>query len=157
MNGDIALINLLTPQRAEDPNVFLGRSHAYGAMGIYGGHFLGQALAAGLTTVDVPKLAHSLHAYFMRGGDPEVPILYTVDSLRDGRGSSTRSISAWQHDAEIFRMMASFKLPEDGDEHGQSSVPFRRCRSALQYQHLATMFPRRSRLSAASCGVEHRV
>ncbi len=117
MNGDIALIDMLTPQPGEDPKVFLGRSHAYGAMGIYGGHFLGQALAAGLTTVAEPKLAHSLHAYFMRGGDPEVPIRYTVDSLRDGRGSSTRSISAWQHDAEVFRMMASFKVPEDGDEH----------------------------------------
>ena len=117
MNGDLALIDLLTPRPAEDPNIFLGQSRDYGPMGIYGGHFLAQGLAAGLTTVEEPKLAHSLHAYFIRPGDPEVPVRYTVESLRDGRGSSTRSISAWQHDAEVFRMMASFKVPENGDEH----------------------------------------
>lgn len=121
-HADVSLIELMTVRPTEDPHIFIGEAHPYGPMGIYGGHFLGQAVAAGLATVDDAKLTHSLHAYFLRAGDPEVPIEYRVSTLRNGRGSDARTISAWQHDAEVFHMIASFKLAEDGHEH-QPSPP----------------------------------
>lgn len=111
------LIDVLTPAPTEQPGVFEGLANPYGIMGIYGGHFLGQALSAAFDTVDEPKLAHSLHAYFLRKGDPEVPIEYRVSTLRDGRSSSVRTVSAFQHDREAFHMTASFKVPEIGEEH----------------------------------------
>ncbi len=120
--ANLSLIELMTLQQSEDRSVFTGRANAYGLMGIYGGHFLGQALAAGLATVEEPKLAHSFHSYFLRPGDPDVPIDYRVRTLRDGRGSDAREISAWQHDFEVFHMIASFKLPEVGPEH-QPTAP----------------------------------
>jgi acyl-CoA thioesterase-2 len=116
-NGDLSLIELMSVTPTEEPMVFVGRANPYGVMGIYGGHFLGQALAAGLATVDEPKLAHSFHAYFLRRGNPDVPIEYRVGVLRNGRGSDARTISAFQDDAEVFHMIASFKLAEDGHEH----------------------------------------
>lgn len=116
-NADLSLIELLTPKPTNEAGVFTGLANPYGIMGIYGGHFLGQALSAALATVDEPKVAHSLHAYFLRKGDPDVPIEYRVSTLRDGRGSSARSVSAFQNDREAFHMIASFKLPEVGDEH----------------------------------------
>ncbi|MGH1488794.1 MAG: acyl-CoA thioesterase [Acidimicrobiales bacterium] len=121
-NADLSLIDVMTPSPTEDHMVFVGLANPYGAMGIYGGHFLGQALAAGLATVDEPKMAHSFHAYFLRKGDPEVPIEYRVTSLRNGRGSDARTISGWQNGAETFHMIASFKLPEEGHEH-QPTAP----------------------------------
>lgn len=121
-HSDRALIEVLTPEPTSDAGVFTGLPNPYGVMGIYGGHFLGQALSAALETIEEPKLAHSLHGYFLRKGDPEVPIEYRVSTLRDGRGSSVRSVSAYQNDREAFHMLASFKVPEAGDEH-QPSPP----------------------------------
>ncbi|MDG2114223.1 MAG: thioesterase family protein, partial [Actinomycetota bacterium] len=121
-HADLSIIELMRPRPTDDPSVFVGESHPWGMMGVYGGHFLGQALAAGFATVDEPKLAHSFHAYFLRAGDPDVPIEYRVGTLRNGRGSDARTISAWQHDVEVFHMIASFKLAEDGHEH-QPSAP----------------------------------
>lgn len=112
----------MTPRPTEDPLVFVGDANPYGVIGIYGGHFVAQALSAGLATIEEPKVAHSLHAYFLRKGDPEEPIQYRVTVLRDGRGSSARSIEASQHGKVAFHMMASFKLPEPGDEH-QPAAP----------------------------------
>lgn len=91
-------------------------------MGIYGGHFLGQAAAAGLATVDEPKLIHSFHAYFLRRGNPDLPIQYRVTTLRNGRGSDARAVSAIQDGVEVFHMIASFKLAEGGHEH-QKAAP----------------------------------
>lgn len=121
-HADLSLIELLTPAATENLEVFTGLANPYGMMGIYGGHFCGQALAAGLATVDEPKMAHSFHAYFLRKGDPETPIEYRVSTLRNGRGSDARAISAWQNGAEAFHMIASFKLAEDGHEH-QPTAP----------------------------------
>lgn len=121
-HADKTLIEVMTPRPTEDPSVFVGLANPYGMMGIYGGHFLGQALAAGLATVDEPKLAHSFHGYFLRRGNPEVPIHYRVATLRNGRGSDARTISGWQGDDEVFHMIASFKLPEAGEEH-QPTAP----------------------------------
>ncbi len=121
-NGHLSLIEMMTPQPAEEPGLFIGKPNLYGMMGIYGGHFLGQALSAGLGTVAEPKLAHSFHAYFLKAGDPESPIEYRVRTLRDGRGSDVRAISASQNGTEVFFMTASFKLPEDGETH-QPTAP----------------------------------
>lgn len=124
-HADRALIDVLTPEPTDQASIFSGLANPYGVMGIYGGHFLGQALSAALATVEEPKLAHSLHAYFLRKGDPDVPIEYRVSTLRDGRSSSVRSISAYQNDREAFHMIASFKEREVGDEHQptQPDVP----------------------------------
>lgn len=116
-HADRSLIDVLTPRPTGETGVFIGDANPYGIIGIYGGHFLGQALSAGLATVDEAKAAHSLHAYFLRKGDPDEPIEYRVASLRDGRGSSTRVVAAFQHAREVFQMVASFKLSEPGDEH----------------------------------------
>jgi acyl-CoA thioesterase II len=94
----------------------------YGLLGIYGGHFVGQALAAGFETVGDDKLAQSLHAYFLRKGDPDQAIVYEVQRLKSGRGIEVRNISAIQSGQVVFNMMASYKKPEDADEH-QPTMP----------------------------------
>lgn len=101
---------------ATGTDVWTGAARDYGPLRIYGGHFLGQALAAAFRTVPEPKLAHSLHAYFVRAGLPEEPIEYQVERLRDG-GYVTRAIRAVQAGETRFFMMASFKDPEPGDTH----------------------------------------
>lgn len=116
------LVDWMSVKAAEGSDTFVGDPDAYGVIGVYGGHFLGQALAAGLATVDEPKLAHSLHGYFLKPGDPDAPIHYQVVRLREGRGSDVRAITASQHGQPVFQMSASFKLAEAGDEH-QPEMP----------------------------------
>ncbi len=116
------LAQLMAVAATDEPMVFQGPTEAYGQIGIYGGHFLGQALAAAFETVEEPKLAHSFHAYFLKAGDPSAELLYHVKSLRDSRGGATRSISARQNGNDVFHMTASFKLSEEGDEH-QKTAP----------------------------------
>lgn len=114
---NLSLSQLLSVQADGSDSVFMGTPETYGMLGVYGGHFLGQALAAGFATVAEPLIAHSLHAYFLKGGDPDEPIRYNVTSLRDRPNGATRSIVAIQHGTAVFQMTASFKTPEDGDEH----------------------------------------
>ena len=104
------------------PDTFLGEPENYGLIGIYGGHFVGQALAAGFATIENGKLAQSLHCYFLKTGNPAEPIKYRVERLRDGRASSTRSITGYQAGDRVFHMTAAFKLPEPGETH-QKSAP----------------------------------
>jgi acyl-CoA thioesterase II len=101
---------------------FIGAARDYGPLRIYGGHFLGQALAAAFRTVPEPKLAHSLHAYFLRTGQPDQPIEYRVERLRDGGSYVSRAVRAIQQGQTAFFMTASFKDPESGDHH-QPSAP----------------------------------
>jgi acyl-CoA thioesterase-2 len=108
--------------QAEGHDVFVGRAESYGRLGIYGGHFIGQALAAGFETVEEPKVAQSFHAYFLNPGDPEAEIVYRVTRLKEGRGADMRAISAEQNGRAAFHMIASYKLPEEGDEH-QPAMP----------------------------------
>ena len=85
---------------------------------VYGGQVLGQALVAASRTVDdTARSAHSLHAYFLRPGDPNHPILYTVDRIRDGRSFTTRRVVAIQHGRPMFNMSISFQRDEPGLEH----------------------------------------
>ena len=98
-------------------NLFRGRSPEEDRQRVFGGQVLAQALVAARRTVDADRRAHSLHAYFLRPGDPNVPILYQVDRIRDGASFTTRRIVAIQHGRAIFNMSASFQVEEDGLEH----------------------------------------
>lgn len=98
-------------------NVFRGRSPDIDQQRVFGGQVAGQALVAAARTVDDDRRVHSLHAYFLRPGDPKVPILYEVDRQRDGRSFTTRRVVAIQHGRPIFNMSASFHIHESGFEH----------------------------------------
>jgi len=97
-------------------NLFRGRSPQDGWQRVFGGQVLGQALVAAGRTVE-GRAAHSLHAYFLRPGDPLVPILYNVDRIRDGSSFTTRRVVAIQHGKAIFNLAASFQVDEPGLEH----------------------------------------
>jgi acyl-CoA thioesterase-2 len=114
-----ALVKLLDLEPIE-VNIFRGVSPDEDRQRIFGGQVAGQALVAAARTVDVPRRVHSLHAYFLRGGDPGVPVLYEVERLRDGGSFTTRRVVAIQHGKVIFNMSASFQGEEPGFEHAFS-------------------------------------
>ena len=114
------LIHLLTLERL-DANLYRGESRDIGTQRVFGGQVLGQALAAANYTVE-DRVVHSLHAYFLRKGDHNAPIIYEVDRQRDGRSFSSRRVVAIQHGRPILNLAASFQVPEEGLEH-QSSMP----------------------------------
>jgi|TARA_B100001250_G_scaffold235380_1_gene202160 acyl-CoA thioesterase-2 len=114
------LVELMDLEVIEE-NIFRGESQDIGSPQVFGGQVLGQALMAASRTVE-DRLVHSLHAYFLRRGDFEAPIVYEVDRARDGGSFSNRRIIAVQHGEQIFNMTASFQKPEDGLEH-QSKMP----------------------------------
>lgn len=103
-------------------NLFRGRSPQVGWQRVFGGQVIGQALVAASRTVPDDRAVHSLHAYFLRPGDPAVPILYEVDRIRDGGSFTTRRVVAIQHGKAIYSMSASFQTQEDGLEH-QTTMP----------------------------------
>jgi acyl-CoA thioesterase-2 len=105
-----------------DEDVFRGASQDLGWGTVFGGQVLGQALAAAGQTVAAGRDAHSLHAYFLRPGDPARPITYHVERTRDGAAFSTRRIRAQQDGPPIFLMAASFQRPEGGLDH-QAAMP----------------------------------
>ena len=115
------LVDLLALERLED-NLFRGASRDIGTKYVFGGQVLGQALSAAQRTVDDARRAHSLHAYFLRAGDIDAPIVYTVDRARDGKSFSVRRVVAIQHGQPIFNCAVSFQLDEPGVEH-QLSMP----------------------------------
>ncbi len=97
-------------------NLFRGESRDIGSPQVYGGQVLGQALSAAYRTID-GRECHSLHAYFLRRGDFNAPIIYQVDRSRDGHGFSSRRVVAIQHGEQIFHMSCSFQVPEPGLDH----------------------------------------
>jgi acyl-CoA thioesterase-2 len=98
-------------------NIFRGYSPEENRVRVFGGQVAGQSLVAASRTVDEKsRFVHSLHAYFLRPGDPTAPILYEVDRLRDGRSFTTRRVVAIQHGEVIFNLQASFHEPETGLE-----------------------------------------
>lgn len=116
MNPVLAdLLQLLTLERIED-NIFRGESRDIGSPQVFGGQVLGQALTAASYTI-ADRTVHSLHAYFLRAGDVNAPIVYDVDRARDGKTFSNRRVVAIQHGRQIFNMTASFQHPEEGLEH----------------------------------------
>lgn len=110
------LLDLLDLQRT-GPEDFRGRSPEESLQRVFGGQVAGQALVAAGRTVPEDRPVHSLHAYFLRPGDPRVPIDYLVDRIRDGRSFTTRRVVAMQHGRAIFNLAASFHLVEPGLEH----------------------------------------
>ena len=110
------LLSLLRLERIED-NLFRGESRDIGTRYVFGGQVLGQALSAAQQTVDSDRNAHSLHAYFLRAGDIDKPIIYHVERTRDGGSFSVRRVTAIQHGQPIFNFAASFQVDETGVEH----------------------------------------
>src|SRR4051812_17929003 len=115
------LVTLLDLERLE-VNLFRGLSPDEERQRVFGGQVAGQALIAAGRTVESDRLVHSLHAYFLRPGDPNIPIIYDVDRIRDGKSFTTRRVVAIQHGRAIFNLAASFQVQEDGPEH-QYAMP----------------------------------
>jgi acyl-CoA thioesterase-2 len=113
------LVALLDLEKIEE-NIFRGVSPAHSPVRVFGGQVAGQALVAAGRTVPDERRVHSLHAYFIRGGDPSVPIVYEVDRIRDGRSFTTRRVVAIQHGKAIFSLSASFQKDEPGIEHAET-------------------------------------
>lgn len=111
------VVSLLDLEQVE-LDIFRGRSPAgERRQRVFGGQVAGQALVAAGRTVPTDRQVHSLHAYFIRPGDPTVPLVYIVERVRDGRSFSTRRVAAVQHGKTIFTLSASFHLSESGFEH----------------------------------------
>ncbi len=111
-----ALIELLDLEPIE-VNLFRGVSPDEDRQRIFGGQVAGQALVAAARTVPPDRQVHSLHAYFLRAGDPQTPVLYQVERLRDGGSFTTRRVTAIQHGKVIFNLAASFQVAEEGFDH----------------------------------------
>ena len=116
-----SLLALLDLERVEE-DIFRGFSRSAVVPRVFGGQVAAQALVAAGRTVPEERAAHSLHAYFLRPGDPGAPIVYQVDRIRDGRSFTTRRVVAVQHGQPIFHLSASFQVHEDGLEH-QEPMP----------------------------------
>ncbi|MFM9859952.1 acyl-CoA thioesterase II [Pseudoxanthobacter sp. M-2] len=115
------LLSILDLERLER-NLFRGVSPKDNWQRVFGGQVIGQALVAATRTVD-GRQAHSLHGYFLRPGDPKVPIVYEVDRIRDGGSFTTRRVVGIQHGHAIFSMSASFQVEEPGLDHQMDAEP----------------------------------
>jgi len=115
------LVSLMDLEQLEI-NLFRGQSPQIGWQRVYGGQVLGQALVAAARTVEPERTAHSLHAYFLIGGDPTHPLIYEVERIRDGGSFNTRRVRAIQHGRPIFTMSVSFQKFEEGFDH-RSKMP----------------------------------
>lgn len=109
------LLTMLDLEKIEE-NIFRGRSPQIGWQRVFGGLVIAQALVAASRTVS-GRAPHSLHCYFLLPGDPQAPIIYEVDRLRDGKTFATRRCNAIQHGRAIFSLAASFQIEEEGFEH----------------------------------------
>jgi acyl-CoA thioesterase II len=115
LDGLVALLDL----EQLELNLFRGVSPPERPTRVFGGQVAGQALVAAGRTVEAGRPVHSLHAYFVRPGDPRVPIVYEVERVRDGRSFTTRRVRAVQRGEVIFALSASFQLPQEGMEHSE--------------------------------------
>jgi acyl-CoA thioesterase-2 len=123
-DDDSEEIEDLTQTLALEPielNLFRGRTSWRDGPRLFGGQVIAQALLAAYGTVE-DRICHSLHCYFLRPGDPKVPILFEVDRARDGTSFTTRRVTAIQHGRQIFNLAASFQVAEQGFEH-QAAAP----------------------------------
>src|SRR5271157_3156367 len=116
-----SLLELLDLEQLE-VNLFRGLSPQSRWQRVFGGQVIGQALVAASRTVESARRPHSLHAYFLLGGDPKIPIIYEVDRIRDGKSFTTRRVVAIQHGHAIFSMSVSFHVAEEGLSH-QIAMP----------------------------------
>jgi acyl-CoA thioesterase II len=118
VDGLVALLDLEQIER----DIYRGVSTRSRSQRVFGGQVAGQALVAAGRTVDEDRRVHSLHSYFVRPGDPSIPIVFEVDRVRDGRSFSTRRVIAVQRGETIFSLSASFQLEQDGIDH-QTAMP----------------------------------
>jgi acyl-CoA thioesterase II len=128
-----------------EKNLFRGHNPDEDRVRVFGGQVAGQALVAAGRTVPPDRGVHSLHAYFLRPGDPKAPILYQVDRIRDGKSFTTRRTVAIQHGEAIFHLSASFHVAEEGHHH-QLPMPTAPDPETLptfaeRYGHLADRVP----------------
>jgi acyl-CoA thioesterase II len=121
-DGALARLLVLLDLEKLEENVFRGTSPPERIQRVFGGQVLAQALVAATRTVEPERFCHSFHAYFLRPGDPKVPILYEVDRSRDGASFSVRRVVAIQHGAQIFVLAASFQKAQAGFDH-QAQMP----------------------------------
>ena len=114
-SGDVRDIATLLDLEQLDRDLFRGRNGDHGEprISLYGGQVAAQALRAASLTVDAGRMPHSLHGYFLRPGQPDHPVIFSVDRDRDGNSFSARHVRAIQHGEVIFSMLASFKTPEE--------------------------------------------
>jgi acyl-CoA thioesterase-2 len=117
----IDLIDILDLETIE-VNMFRGRSPKTRWQRVFGGQVIGQAMVASCRTVE-GRMPHSLHCYFILPGDPQIPIVYEVERLRDGKSYSTRRVTAIQHGHAIFSMMVSFHAEEEDSFNHQDPMP----------------------------------
>lgn len=115
------LLDLLDLEKIEE-GIFRGQSEDLGLRQVFGGQVVGQAIYAAKQTVPAERTVHSFHSYFLRPGDSSKPIIYDVETLRDGNSFSARRVSAIQNGKPIFYMTASFQSQEEGFEH-QNTMP----------------------------------
>ena len=111
-----ALIDLITLEQLDD-NLFRGQNYQTPWGRVFGGQVLAQSIHAARRTVPEERVVHSMHGYFILGGDPKQPIIYNVDRIRDGRSFTTRRVVAIQKGRAIFNMSASFQIAEKGFAH----------------------------------------
>ncbi|MTI18437.1 acyl-CoA thioesterase II [Rhodobacteraceae bacterium RKSG542] len=115
-NAVSQLLDILDLEPLEQ-NLYRGQSPKSGWQRVFGGQVIGQALMAASRTVPNGRQVHSLHGYFMRPGDPSIPIIYEVERIRDGASFATRRVVAVQHGKAIFSMSASYQVMEEGLSH----------------------------------------
>ncbi len=139
------LLQVLKLERLE-VDLFRGESRDPGGHRVFGGQVLGQALAAAYATVE-GRQVHSLHAYFLRAGDPDHPIVYEVDRSRDGKSFSSRRVVAIQHGEQIFHMSASFQVRARPAIDRQAEMP-----KVPDPESLPDMDDRRRRVEAQGAG-----
>lgn len=122
MSEAVATLLAILDLEPIEQNIFRGRSPQTGWQRVFGGVVISQALVAATRTVEADRHVHSLHAYFLRPGDPAIPILYEVERIRDGKSFATRRVMAIQHGQPIFALSASFQRQEEGFSH-QPAMP----------------------------------
>ena len=110
------VIELITLEKTS-PNTFLGQNYITPWGRVFGGQVLGQSLHAAYQSVPTDRIAHSMHAYFILGGQLDIPIVYEVDPIRDGNSFTTRRVIAKQNGKTIFIMSASFNKKMKGVDH----------------------------------------
>ena len=142
------IIDLFDVEQIER-DLYRGQNH--NTEHVFGGQVLAQALASAYRTVEAPHQLHSMHAYFLRAGDWQVPILYEVDRIRDGRSFSTRRVAAIQHGRAIFSLSCSWQKQEEGMQHSQPMPdvpPPESLRSDLEaFKAMAKTHPEMARFS----------
>ena len=122
MTGIVTELLDILDLKSLEPDLYRGESLQTGWFRVFGGQVVAQALVAATHTVPESRPPHSLHAYFLLGGDPKAPIDYAVERIRDGRSFTTRRVVAHQHGRAIFAMSVSFHDAEEGATH-QATMP----------------------------------